>query len=54
MGLVQGDGMARASSTGWAPALLDRTICASAGGEALTATYGGRSACMWSTSPRAG
>jgi anaerobic selenocysteine-containing dehydrogenase len=34
MGLVQGEGMARASSTSWARRLLDRTICSSAGGEA--------------------
>ena len=41
MGLVQGDGMAARFFHRLGASLLDRTICASAGGEALTATYGG-------------
>ncbi|HSQ73744.1 MAG TPA: molybdopterin oxidoreductase family protein [Rubrivivax sp.] len=42
MGLVQGDGMAARFFHKLGASLLDRTICASAGGEALTATYGGK------------
>jgi anaerobic selenocysteine-containing dehydrogenase len=41
MGLVQGESMAAGSSTAGA-SLLDRTICASAGGEGLTQTLGGK------------
>jgi anaerobic selenocysteine-containing dehydrogenase len=40
MGLVQGDGMAARFFHRLGASLLDRTICSSAGGEALTATYG--------------
>ncbi|MFY7854803.1 MAG: molybdopterin-containing oxidoreductase family protein [Rubrivivax sp.] len=40
MGLVQGDGMAARFFHRLGASLLDRTICASAGGEALAATYG--------------
>ena len=42
MGLVQGDGMAARFFHKLGASLLDRTICASAGGEALAATYGGK------------
>ncbi len=42
MGLVQGDGMAARFFHRLGASLLDRTICASAGGEALAATYGGK------------
>jgi anaerobic selenocysteine-containing dehydrogenase len=42
MGLVQGDGMAARFFHKLGASLLDRTICASAGGEALVATYGGK------------
>ncbi len=42
MGLVQGDGMAARFFHKLGASLLDRTICASAGGDALTATYGGK------------
>ncbi len=42
MGLVQGDGMAARFFHRLGASLLDRTICASAGGAALTATYGGK------------
>jgi anaerobic selenocysteine-containing dehydrogenase len=44
MGLVQGEAWPRASSTARRVA-LDRTICASAGGEALTPPMAARSAC---------
>ena len=40
MGLVQGDGMAARFFHQLGASLLDRTICSSAGGAALTATYG--------------
>jgi anaerobic selenocysteine-containing dehydrogenase len=40
MGLVQGEGMAARFWHALGAARLDRTICASAGGEALLATYG--------------
>ena len=40
MGLVQGDGMAARFFHRLGASLLDRTICSSAGGAALTATYG--------------
>jgi len=40
MGLVQGDGMAARFFHKLGASLLDRTICSSAGGAALTATYG--------------
>jgi anaerobic selenocysteine-containing dehydrogenase len=40
MGLVQGDGMAARFFHRLGASLLDRTICSSAGGEALAATYG--------------
>jgi anaerobic selenocysteine-containing dehydrogenase len=40
MGLVQGDGMAARFFHRLGASLLDRTICSSAGAEALTATYG--------------
>jgi anaerobic selenocysteine-containing dehydrogenase len=40
MGLVQGDGMAARFFHRLGASLLDRTICSSAGGEALSATYG--------------
>ncbi|GAB4035550.1 MAG: molybdopterin oxidoreductase family protein [Rubrivivax sp.] len=42
MGLVQGDGMAARFFHRLGASLLDRTICASAGGEALAATYGAK------------
>ncbi len=42
MGLVQGDGMAARFFYRLGASLLDRTICASAGGAALAATYGGK------------
>ena len=40
MGLVQGDGMAARFFHRLGASLLERTICSSAGGAALTATYG--------------
>ncbi|MDQ6684410.1 MAG: molybdopterin-dependent oxidoreductase, partial [Pseudomonadota bacterium] len=40
MGLVQGEGMAARFFHRLGASLLDRTICSSAGGEALAATYG--------------
>ena len=42
MGLVQGESMDRRFFHRLGASLLDRTICASAGGEALVATYGAR------------
>jgi anaerobic selenocysteine-containing dehydrogenase len=42
MGLVQGESMAARFFNQLGASLLDRTICSSAGGEALTATYGGK------------
>ena len=42
MGLVQGEGMAARFFHRLGASLLDRTICASAGGEALAATYGAK------------
>jgi anaerobic selenocysteine-containing dehydrogenase len=42
MGLVQGDGMAARFFHRLGASLLDRTICSSAGGDALAATYGGK------------
>ena len=42
MGLVQGDGMAARFFHKLGASLLDRTICSSAGGEALTQTLGGK------------
>lgn len=42
MGLVQGEGMASRFFHRLGASRLDRTICASAGGEALMATYGGK------------
>jgi anaerobic selenocysteine-containing dehydrogenase len=42
MGLVQGDGMAARFFHRLGASLLDRTICSSAGGAALGATYGGK------------
>jgi anaerobic selenocysteine-containing dehydrogenase len=42
MGLVQGEGMAGRFFHRLGASLLDRTICASAGGEALAATYGAK------------
>jgi anaerobic selenocysteine-containing dehydrogenase len=42
MGLVQGDGMAARFFHKLGASLLDRTICASAGGEGLTHTLGGK------------
>ena len=42
MGLVQGEGMAARFWHKLGASRLDRTICASAGGEALAATYGGK------------
>jgi len=42
MGLVQGEAMAGRFFHRLGASRLDRTICASAGGEALTATYGGK------------
>ena len=42
MGLVQGESMAARFFNKLGASLLDRTICASAGGEALAATYGGK------------
>jgi anaerobic selenocysteine-containing dehydrogenase len=42
MGLLQGEGMAARFFHRLGASLLDRTICASAGGDALAATYGGK------------
>lgn len=42
MGMVQGESMAARFFHRLGASLLDRTICASAGGEALAATYGGK------------
>jgi anaerobic selenocysteine-containing dehydrogenase len=42
MGFVQGEGMAARFFNRLGASLLDRTICSSAGGEALTATYGAK------------
>jgi anaerobic selenocysteine-containing dehydrogenase len=42
MGLVQGESMAARFFHRLGASLLDRTICASAGGDALVATYGGK------------
>lgn len=42
MGLVQGESMDRRFFHQLGASLLDRTICASAGGEALVHTYGGK------------
>ena len=42
MGLVQGESMAARFFNKLGAALLDRTICSSAGGEALIATYGAK------------
>ena len=42
MGLVQGEGMAARFFHRLGASRLDRTICSSAGGEALAATYGGK------------
>ncbi|MEQ1805316.1 MAG: molybdopterin oxidoreductase family protein [Burkholderiaceae bacterium] len=42
MGLVQGESMAARFFNRLGASLLDRTICASAGGEALAATYGAK------------
>ena len=54
MGLVQGEGMAARFFHKLGASLLDRTICASAGGEAWPPPTAARSACRWSSSPRAG
>jgi anaerobic selenocysteine-containing dehydrogenase len=42
MGLLQGESMDRRFFHRLGASLLDRTICSSAGGEALAATYGGK------------
>jgi anaerobic selenocysteine-containing dehydrogenase len=42
MGLVQGEGMAARFFNKLGASQLDRTICSSAGGDALAATYGGK------------
>ena len=42
MGLLQGESMDRRFFHQLGASLLDRTICSSAGGEALAATYGGK------------
>jgi anaerobic selenocysteine-containing dehydrogenase len=42
MGLVQGESMAARFFHKLGASLLDRTICSSAGGDALAATYGGK------------
>ncbi|MEP6876059.1 MAG: molybdopterin-dependent oxidoreductase, partial [Burkholderiales bacterium] len=42
MGLVQGESMAARFFNRMGASLLDRTICSSAGGDALIATYGGK------------
>ncbi|MDE2093071.1 MAG: molybdopterin-dependent oxidoreductase, partial [Burkholderiales bacterium] len=42
MGLVQGESMAARFFHRLGASLLDRTICSSAGGEALASTYGGK------------
>jgi anaerobic selenocysteine-containing dehydrogenase len=42
MGMVQGEGMAARFFHKLGASRLDRTICASAGGDALAATYGGK------------
>jgi len=42
MGLIQGDGMSARFFHKLGASLLDRTICASAGGEGLTQTLGGK------------
>jgi anaerobic selenocysteine-containing dehydrogenase len=53
MGLVQGESMAARFFHRLGASLLDRTICASAGGEALVPPTAARSACRWSSLPRA-
>ena len=42
MGLLQGEAMAGRFFHRLGASLLDRTICSSAGGDALAATYGGK------------
>src|SRR4051812_6088914 len=42
MGMVQGEGMAARFFNKLGASRLDRTICSSAGGDALLATYGGK------------
>jgi len=42
MGLIQSEGMAARFFNRLGASLLDRTICSSAGGDALQATYGGK------------
>src|SRR5258706_9850808 len=42
MGLLQGEGMAARFFHRLGASLLDRTICSSAGGDALATTYGGK------------
>nr|WHW29561.1 putative oxidoreductase, molybdopterin-binding [uncultured bacterium] len=42
MGMLQGESMDRRFFHRLGASLLDRTICSNAGGEALTATYGGK------------
>ncbi|MEP7295182.1 MAG: molybdopterin oxidoreductase family protein [Burkholderiales bacterium] len=42
MGLIQSEGMAARFFNKLGASLLDRTICSSAGGDALQATYGGK------------
>ena len=42
MGLLQGESMAARFFNRLGASLLDRTICSSAGGDALAATYGGK------------
>ena len=42
MGLIQGDGMSARFFHKLGASLLDRTICAAAGGEGLTQTLGGK------------
>ena len=42
MGLVQGEGMASRFFRRIGASLLDRTICSTAGAEAMTLTYGTR------------
>ena len=53
MGLVQSESMAARFFNRLGASLLDRTICSSAGGEALAATYGGKVGMHLSFMPRA-
>jgi anaerobic selenocysteine-containing dehydrogenase len=52
MGLVQGESMDRRFFHRLGASLLDRTICASAGGEGLAHTWAASWACRWSSLPK--